>query len=94
MQRSLVIANMLAVNWKLAGDVTVTPNENGEVTVKYALQLDEDEEGEVMGLQLSVSDNVEKVVAKIVKDGDIVQQPVREATSTFCLLKRQCRVSW
>lgn len=93
MQRSLVVANMLAVNWKLAGDVTVTPNENGEVTVKYALQLDEDEEGKVMGLQLSVSDNVEKVVAKIVKDGETIDQRVREATSSFCLLKRQCRGS-
>ena len=93
MLRGSVVANVLAINWKFAGDVTVTPNENGEVTVKYALQLDEDEEGEVMGLQLSVSDNVEKVVAKIVKDGETIDQRVREATSSFCLLKRQCRVS-
>lgn len=93
MQGSSVVANVLAVNWKLAGDVTVTPNDNGQVTVNYALQLDETEEGEMMAVQLFVSENVETAVGTIKRAGQTVGEAVREATSSFCLLKRQCRVS-
>ena len=93
MLRGSVVANVLAINWKFADDVTVRPNDNGEVTIRYTPRLGENEEAGVMGMEMSVSNNVVKVVVQIIKDGEIVDERVREATSSFCLLKGQCRVS-